>query len=417
MTLDQEITILDHDGEPRVVSLREIMFMRGTDLYVRMQEWGFSQDFKDPDFENILQRMLMRVPDTLDKREGSIIYDALAPAAVEFTEAYIEREGNRALSYASTSVGQWLDMRVAEHGVFRMPAVKAVRYGWFWADNEKNTPYQNIAVGGAYSIPNSDINFIAAKKVAAGVYEMTCEQAGDIGNQIREGTELLPVVYMPGLAVATLEATVTPGENEESDDALYRRFIWYITRPPFGGNRSDYEEYFRQIDGVGYVRLYRADPDKGHVTAYILGSDEMPPSAALIQKAQTLIDPFVNQGEGVGLAPMAHIVHVYGSKGKTMNINAKIVLIRGWTIGQVQSGIEQAIDEYLLHLREHWADYVALDSPEYVDVIVRIAQLEAAILTVEGVADIAQSTVNGINQNMTMNRDEVPLLGTVTLTT
>jgi uncharacterized phage protein gp47/JayE len=35
------------------------------------------------DAEEILERMLNRVSDDKDKREGSIIYDALAPAAIE----------------------------------------------------------------------------------------------------------------------------------------------------------------------------------------------------------------------------------------------------------------------------------------------------------------------------------------------
>ena len=39
--------------------------------------------YENVTYEDILQRMLDRVPDSMDKREGSIIYDALAPAAVE----------------------------------------------------------------------------------------------------------------------------------------------------------------------------------------------------------------------------------------------------------------------------------------------------------------------------------------------
>ena len=44
-----------------------------------MAEWGFNQ---------ILSRMLAAVPDDVDKREGSIIYDALAPAALMMAEQY-----------------------------------------------------------------------------------------------------------------------------------------------------------------------------------------------------------------------------------------------------------------------------------------------------------------------------------------
>ena len=40
--------------------------------------------------EAILQRMLSKIPDTIDKREGSIIYDALAPASKELAIIYLE---------------------------------------------------------------------------------------------------------------------------------------------------------------------------------------------------------------------------------------------------------------------------------------------------------------------------------------
>ena len=39
--------------------------------------------------ERLESRMLGRIPETLDKREGSIIFDATAPAAIELAEAYI----------------------------------------------------------------------------------------------------------------------------------------------------------------------------------------------------------------------------------------------------------------------------------------------------------------------------------------
>ena len=41
------------------------------------------------DFENILERLLANIDDSLDKTQGSIIYDALAPAAAELAQCYI----------------------------------------------------------------------------------------------------------------------------------------------------------------------------------------------------------------------------------------------------------------------------------------------------------------------------------------
>lgn len=52
--------------------------------------------YENVTYEDILQRMLDRVPDSMDKREGSIIYDALAPAAVEYIQgaaAYYQGAG------------------------------------------------------------------------------------------------------------------------------------------------------------------------------------------------------------------------------------------------------------------------------------------------------------------------------------
>ena len=39
-------------------------------------------------YEQILKRLLNAVPSDVDKREGSIIYNALSPAALELQQVY-----------------------------------------------------------------------------------------------------------------------------------------------------------------------------------------------------------------------------------------------------------------------------------------------------------------------------------------
>ena len=63
-------------------------------------------------FKDILSRMLAAVPDELDKREGSIIYDALAPAALALAEQYNMLTQLADMFFADTAAGEWLD-RVA----------------------------------------------------------------------------------------------------------------------------------------------------------------------------------------------------------------------------------------------------------------------------------------------------------------
>lgn len=64
-----------------------------------------------PRYEDILARMLERVPNAVDKREGSIIFDALAPVAAEMAQWYQEMTLNRELSYADTATGAYLERR------------------------------------------------------------------------------------------------------------------------------------------------------------------------------------------------------------------------------------------------------------------------------------------------------------------
>ena len=46
--------------------------------------------YENVTYEDILKRMLSRVSADLDKREGSILYDALAPAAMEMQMMYLQ---------------------------------------------------------------------------------------------------------------------------------------------------------------------------------------------------------------------------------------------------------------------------------------------------------------------------------------
>ena len=77
--------------------------------------------------------MLDKVPNILDKREGSVIYNALAPAAVELAQKYIELDTFLDLVFVTTSSGEYLDRRAAELGFYQTPShKKQKRLGLFF---------------------------------------------------------------------------------------------------------------------------------------------------------------------------------------------------------------------------------------------------------------------------------------------
>lgn len=79
----------------------------------------FSGYFTSETEEVIRQRMLDAIPDDLDKSEGSHIWDAIAPAAIELAQAYIALDRVITLGFAQTTYGQYLDMRGNEIGLPR----------------------------------------------------------------------------------------------------------------------------------------------------------------------------------------------------------------------------------------------------------------------------------------------------------
>ena len=83
-------------------------------------------------FNNIMQRMLSKVSDSIDKREGSIIYDALAPCAIEISQMYIVLKDNIDLSFVDTAVDEYLDRLSNQVGIERKPSTKSIRKAKFY---------------------------------------------------------------------------------------------------------------------------------------------------------------------------------------------------------------------------------------------------------------------------------------------
>ena len=70
--------------------------------------------YEDVTHGEMLKRMLARVPNTLDKREGSVIWDAHSPAAMEFRLLYMELDAVLREAYGDTASREFLVLRCRE---------------------------------------------------------------------------------------------------------------------------------------------------------------------------------------------------------------------------------------------------------------------------------------------------------------
>lgn len=357
--------------------------------------------FKEMSFEEILARCLARVPEGIDKREGSLLYDALAPAAAELAQGFMLLSTLKEdYAFPDTVRGESLTKKAMERSVLRKKATAALRRGEFKDSDGK--PIE-VPIGGRYS--GGALNFTVVEQEEKGLYQLVCETLGTGGNSYF-GT-LLPIEYVPGLGSARLGEVIIPGQEQESDEQLRKRYFESLQGESFGGNIRDYTNWATGIEGVGGVRVYPVWQGGGSVKLVVIASDGSLPSTQLIEKVQTAIDPEPNQGLGLGLAPIGHTVTVEPVKGAPLEIGVEITLTSGTTWQTIKPKVEAVLEEYFLWLRQNWA---AVDA-----ITVRISQIETRILSMEGVLDAGGAKINGKATNLTLPADEIPLLGKVAL--
>jgi len=345
-------------------------------------------------YKTILQRMLDKIPNTLDKREGSVIFDALAPAAMELKLAYIEFDQILNEAFADTASRSFLIRRCAERGIYPKESTKAVLLGEF-------TPSSLDVSGQKFSL--GKLNYTVGSKIADGKYQVQCETPGVEGNQYL-GT-MIPVDYIDTLETAELTNILIPGEDAETTEHLRQRFLNSFSSVAFGGNIADYKTKINALNGVGGCKVQRITQEEHNIIITIIDSDYNVPSATLVEQVQNTVDPQEKTGEGVGLAPIDHSVLIKSVEAVSVNITADITYASGYTESSALNQIKAAVEQYLLSLRSEWENSNTL--------VVRVSYLESGILNCPAVVDIQNTTISGLPKNLELSIYQIPIGGTV----
>ncbi|WP_353106272.1 baseplate J/gp47 family protein [Acetoanaerobium noterae] len=351
-----------------------------------------ADEYSDISLEVLLNRMLDRISDKKDKRQGSLTWDSISPTAIELRLLYIELEKYYSITFADTATRPYLIKRAAERGIIPEPATKAILKGEFNID---------VPIGSRFSL--AEVNYKVFEKISTGVFKLECETAGTIGHA--NLGSIVPIEYITGLTSAELTEILIPGEDEEDTEVFRQRYFQTLQQQAYGGNIADYKEKTLKLQGVGGVKVYPVWNGGGTVKLVIQDSTYGIPSEALVEAVQTAVDPVVNQGKGIGFAPIGHVVTVEGITSQTVNISTTITFQDGWSWVDVEPYANQVIDAYFLELSEAWDNESNL--------IVRISQIETRFLNLAGVLDIGGTLINGLAQNLVLGENKIPVRGSV----
>ena len=393
-------------------------------------------------YESILARMLQKalsINSNLDTREGSLVWYGDAPAAVELQNLYIALDTVLNETFADTATRPYLILRAAERGLSPQPASPAIL-------QMAITPTTLfLPLNTRFSI--GELNYYVSADRGSGNYELTCETAGEAGNNYT-GT-VIPIEYVDGLETCKITSVLVPGEDEEDTELFRQRYLNSLNAQAFGGNQIDYIEKVNAIPGVGGVKVYRAwngdlkpanmippkeaeawieglsgvpEPVKlwldtvyaaaknnmftvgGTVKLVVINSTFTVPSPTLVEQVQTAVDPLQNAGEGVGIAPIGHVVRVEGVQEETVDLGFALYYQRGWSWEDVSGYVTEAINGYFLELAQSWADQDEA-------LVVRISQIESRLLGITGILATPRSMKKPpiIHWPLTISRCWVPL--------
>lgn len=349
----------------------------------------------------ILKRMLDNVPASVDKREGSIVYDASMPAAIEFMLLYAGLDFFYKNTFADTADRTHLIERALERGLRPEPATFARCKAKFTPDTV------NIPIGSSFSY--DDVNYIVSEKVSAGIYFVDCDTLGTAGN--KPAGAMIANDYISGLQKAELLEVTIPGEDEEDTEVFRQRYLASFDSQAFGGNIQDYKEKVAKINGIAGCKVYPVWNGGGSVKIVFMTTEYKPPTADFIAAVQEQIDPVPFNGQGVGIAPIGHTVTVEGVQNSAIAIAMKLTAEQ--PAESYQTEIEGVIDAYFEELNVTWPE-TKIDRSDRISntgLTVRIAQIESRILNITGVIDVENLTLNSSDENLVLGVDELAVRG------
>lgn len=400
--------------------------------------------FEAKTYENLLESAMARISPTFDKREGSMIYNGVAPSMAELAQLYIGLDFVFSATYIATAPREYLIERAKDRGLSPKAASSAVFRAEFNIE---------IPVGSRFSC--EDLNFVVTERMTGDdtqtglSYKVTCETAGSAANNCVG--DIIPIEYIAGLTSAKLVELLVPGDDEEETEVFRQRILDAVQSQAFGGNQADYKAKVLGIDGVAAVKVhpvwnadtppsglipsaavktwydntintitdikakawltsvYTAALNKkltvgGAVKLVIMAANNTAPSDELIDIVQTVIDPTQNAGDGMGLAPIGHVVKVEGVTPTTIAVSTHLTFTAGYTWDDAKDAVNATVCNYFNEMAEYWEKGGTL--------IVRISQIESRILSECSayVLDIESTKLNDDIKNITLGEDSIPVL-------
>lgn len=370
-------------------------------------------ELKDLTYNKILQSMLDKIPDNVDKTEGGFVFDMVAPAALEAAEL-IQFYLVLALenSFHMWAKGRWLDYCAYDCGLER----KAATYAYGDVVVTTNRPNLDFPAGFVFSVPSENgsaaIDFETTEahfcdKVGTYTFRVKAVLPGPDSNVKADSINIMKTP-IKGVEDVINTEPMSGGTDPESDDSLRQRIDDYFAgrMASFVGNKKDYIRWAKEVDGVGYAHCIPTYDGPNTVKVVIADLNGRPANQEILRAVE---------------------LHIFGTGHKDLNRLAPIGVAKYEVVAPTVLNIDYSFDLKLLpnyeladvenFIRENLiAHYKTLSDDDNNFGTLRYVSVSDVLYHTEGVADFKHLRVNGVIANVEFDEDKLPGVGDINIT-
>lgn len=326
--------------------------------------------------------------DNISLEESSPLGMYIRSTAWELSIAWEEMERSHYSHYGQWATGQDLDNIVANFGRKRFAGTKATVDLSFEGDIGAIVP-----VGFRVSTAN-DLTFETVEDIElTGVDDIVQAQAIEIGSKYNVPAEAITEIVNPEVDITdVINVTEALGGTDiETDDNLRERHLQAIREPVTGDNMAQYNQWAREVNGVGNLRVLPTTPSAGYTTLIIAASSGAVPSQELLTNVENYIEE---------VRPVNAGVVVEGAVAKNITISATIRLATGYELQPVKEEFERLVKEYFksIAMKDSYVSY---------------AQIGRLLLETTGMFDYQDLLLNAQAGNVELAQNEIPILSNV----
>lgn len=338
----------------------------------------------------------------LSSMAGGFADGVSGPVAEEISRVYQALNAVPSMLFVDESSGGYIDLVGRQYyNITRRSGTRA-----YCDISFAGTPGLTIPAGTAF-LTAGGLSFALMAQVVLGEAgtgsgRLEAAQVGSAYN-VEAGTVNRMYVNLPGLTGYRNEAA-EGGTDEESDAALLARIRERVQRPPTSGNGYQYRQWALEVPGVGNAKVVELPEGPGTVAVVLVDSNYEPPAEEIV----TAVDDHIGEERPIGAA-----VTVAAAKRLDVTVAATVTLAPGADRTAVEAAFRAGLEEHCHSLIDGKFSTVYYEPDEDLPYTMLYNRVLAILLNLPGVENFSALTVNGGMEDLTIQKDEIPVLGEV----